>query len=977
MTAPQLHEAVRYVSVMYADDSSVDDFAYYSSFSSLGAVEVASAFPASVGCPGPTTEAASLSFTLESRAYSCFFCDRIDLIPLRTFVTIALADPSVRPVVAHSTTTLLCPAGPYRVLTGYYTPWLIRNMVGVSHLYDLGLVTTFHLELSAASCTVGTTGAPLATFHKEPGSSLYSLHIGSHHIGSSQVRSGQVAAVSCDCRSITHPSVLCHHSLHHPSFPRLSRMAHYRLVSGLLASLAPLPRSPAPLCTPRCPSLLLVPPHHGSLPDPALGRLGPLPGPWPTSGALIPDCGGQLLPLHHGFPLAMEGRRAYRPRAVATSKGWCPGPVGAPTTVRPWCPPSLPGTPHVSRPAPSGVSHVSPQSSPPQRPIPVVSAGAGGAVSEGEGTEAVGASGVGSGGAGGVGVEVTPVEDTTASSQWPRPASPPGFLSFPQFPPRSSLRPVVAEPGGVPAGVTGGSGGVGGGGVGSGVAGAGGTGTMAPTSRTVLFLTLVEESQQQQERAEEGSRLQQQKQLQPQQERVEEESRVQQRVQLQSQQEIVEESWPHQERVEQESHPQQQMQLQTQQERVEEESRPQHERVAQESRSQQRVQLQPQQERAEEEPQEQKQGQVPSQQTPEEAEQHDYATCLTLHLHAWFVVPYHPLLFPPSIPFPCPSGLVVLPSVVLCLQSPLSLTVLHNPLSDYLRASCPVVSRVLSALVTHPTAPLSSVSALVTTVAGFASSHRLDHPAHLVCGPSRSPSSGGALVFPVEVLEDRQIDLGFPVAAILMRFCFLFSKVQLTPLAVDHGLMDAPLDESFESCGPYSALVGCLMYLMTCNRPDLAYPLSVLARFVAPGRHRPSHWYAAKRVAKFVASTSSMGLVLGGKQPVTLAGYSFSLGSGGVSWRSTRASFVSGSSCEADVYAVAMAAQELRWRSSLLTDLGERPRSPPVLFAANSIRRVVSEAITPNIFTKALPPCDHQRFCSQLGLVPARPHLLT
>ncbi|CAI7835579.1 unnamed protein product, partial [Closterium sp. NIES-53] len=28
------------------------------------------------------------------------------------------------------------------------------------------------------------------------------------------------------------------------------------------------------------------------------------------------------------------------------------------------------------------------------------------------------------------------------------------------------------------------------------------------------------------------------------------------------------------------------------------------------------------------------------------------------------------------------------------------------------------------------------------------------------------------------------------------------------------------------------------MYLMTCTRPDLAYPLSLLARYVAPGRHR-------------------------------------------------------------------------------------------------------------------------------------------
>ncbi|CAI7920576.1 unnamed protein product [Closterium sp. NIES-53] len=218
------------------------------------------------------------------------------------------------------------------------------------------------------------------------------------------------------------------------------------------------------------------------------------------------------------------------------------------------------------------------------------------------------------------------------------------------------------------------------------------------------------------------------------------------------------------------------------------------------------------------------------------------------------------------------------------------------------------------------------------------------------------------------------------------------------------------------------------MYLMTCTRPDLAYPLSVLARFVVPGRHRPSHWYGAKRVAKYVVSTSGMGLVLGGKQPITLTGfsdsswaddaeslrstqgYSFSLLTGAVSWRSTRASSVSSSSCEAEVYAAAMATQELRWLNFLLTDLGERPRSPPVLFADNRsavllcedprlvgkakhiqlryflfrelqqrgqalVRRVVSETKTADIFTKALLPCDHQRFCTQLGLVPACPRL--
>ncbi|CAI7843523.1 unnamed protein product [Closterium sp. NIES-54] len=186
---------------------------------------------------------------------------------------------------------------------------------------------------------------------------------------------------------------------------------------------------------------------------------------------------------------------------------------------------------------------------------------------------------------------------------------------------------------------------------------------------------------------------------------------------------------------------------------------------------------------------------------------------------------------------------------------------------------------------------------------------------------------------------------------------------------------------------------------------------------------------AAKRVLRYLCSTSGLGLVLGGRRPVVLTGhadaswaddqatqrssqgYTFSLGSGSVLWRSTRSSSVLGSSCEAEIYVGAMAAQELRWLTYLLADIGEPPRSPPVLYVDNKamlalcrehrlehrtkhialryflarelkqhgqlrLAYVASEANTADIFTKALPLGDHQRFCTMLGLVPTWPHLL-
>ncbi|CAI7888504.1 unnamed protein product [Closterium sp. NIES-53] len=197
------------------------------------------------------------------------------------------------------------------------------------------------------------------------------------------------------------------------------------------------------------------------------------------------------------------------------------------------------------------------------------------------------------------------------------------------------------------------------------------------------------------------------------------------------------------------------------------------------------------------------------------------------------------------------------------------------------------------------------------------------------------------------------------VQQVLQHFGFTYSSPQSTPVPTGHSLSAPPSDESVEPSGPYPELVGCLI-------------------------------------------TSGMGLVLGGRARVVLTGHA------DASWVDDLAT----SSCEVEIYAAAMAAQELRWLTYLLTDLGEAPRSPPVLYVDNKamlalcqehrlehrtkhialryflarelqqrgqvrLAYVASQANTADVFTKALQPCDHQRFCTILGLVPTVPHLLT
>ncbi|CAI7933077.1 unnamed protein product [Closterium sp. NIES-54] len=142
---------------------------------------------------------------------------------------------------------------------------------------------------------------------------------------------------------------------------------------------------------------------------------------------------------------------------------------------------------------------------------------------------------------------------------------------------------------------------------------------------------------------------------------------------------------------------------------------------------------------------------------------------------------------------------------------------------------------------------------------------------------------------------------------------------------------------------------------------------------------------AAKRVLRYLCSTSGLGLVLGGRRPVVLLGhadaswaddqatqrssqgYTFSLGSGSVLWRSTRSSSVLGSSYNKAMLALCREhrlehrTKHIALRYFLARELQQRGQL--------CLAYVASEANTVDIFTKALPPGDHQRFCTMLDCV--------
>ena len=63
---------------------------------------------------------------------------------------------------------------------------------------------------------------------------------------------------------------------------------------------------------------------------------------------------------------------------------------------------------------------------------------------------------------------------------------------------------------------------------------------------------------------------------------------------------------------------------------------------------------------------------------------------------------------------------------------------------------------------------------------------------------------------------------------------------------------------------PYSSAVGSLMYAMICTRPDIAYAVGVVSRYMSnPGK---KHWEVVKGIMRYLKGTKGMRICFGSKE---------------------------------------------------------------------------------------------------------------
>lgn len=256
------------------------------------------------------------------------------------------------------------------------------------------------------------------------------------------------------------------------------------------------------------------------------------------------------------------------------------------------------------------------------------------------------------------------------------------------------------------------------------------------------------------------------------------------------------------------------------------------------------------------------------------------------------------------------------------------------------------------------------------------------------------------------------------ITSLLNKFDMVDCHDVSMPLDPGHDLTDPQLASPPAPGKPYAQLVGSLMYLMVCTRPDLAFTICTLSRFMAEGKCTEAHWKAAKRTLRYLHGTKDWALQVGGRQEVNLIGWAdasygedkqgrrsplgfhFSLGSGPISWRSKLSDVVALSSTEAEYYAITEAAKEAAWIQSFLGELGTPiPRyhlwcdnQGAIAMTQNAVshartkhidikhhfikdlvedKKVTIEYVhtsenVADVFTKALPAPRHQQLCQRL-----------
>lgn len=174
--------------------------------------------------------------------------------------------------------------------------------------------------------------------------------------------------------------------------------------------------------------------------------------------------------------------------------------------------------------------------------------------------------------------------------------------------------------------------------------------------------------------------------------------------------------------------------------------------------------------------------------------------------------------------------------------------------------------------------------------------------------------------------------------------------------------IDTPIEEDPPRClagpcivgsRPYRELIGALMYLMLCTRPDISMAVNFFSRY----QHNATHaqWLGLVRILRYLKGTKDMGIYFQCREhhpPIecyadadwagdlndrlSTSGYLFRVFGNLVMWCTKKQRMVAGSSTEAEYVALGSACTELIWFKNLMRHLVPDLQLPIAVYEDNT-----------------------------------------
>ena len=157
---------------------------------------------------------------------------------------------------------------------------------------------------------------------------------------------------------------------------------------------------------------------------------------------------------------------------------------------------------------------------------------------------------------------------------------------------------------------------------------------------------------------------------------------------------------------------------------------------------------------------------------------------------------------------------------------------------------------------------------------------------------------------------------------------------------------------------PYLSVIGALMYLANCTRPDIAFSVNLLAKYSSSPTRR--HWKGIRHILHYLSGTTYMGLFYSNKSKEKLLGYAdagylsdphkarsqtgyvFKYNGTAISWRSVKQTMVATSLNHSEIIAIHEASRECIWLRSMIHHIQEScgfssvKDKPTILFEDNA-----------------------------------------